>query len=105
MELLLEILFKPNFLNPNDIAGPWTERNAVQQMICVLHNRYRQRKREFGLKTRDAKRPCGRRLKPAPTGLVLFFFVEARREVIDLEIIGAIVFVVGAEDLTRELLF
>src|SRR5262249_12658560 len=100
MELLFEILFKSNFLNPHDIAGSWTKRNAVQQMICILHNRYRQRKTGFGLKTRDA-----RRLKPAPTGLVLFFCVEARREVIDLEIIGAIVFVVGAEDLTRELLF
>src|SRR5215470_5560287 len=66
MELLFEILFKSNFLNPHDIAGSWTKRNAVQQMICVLHNRYRQRKREFGLKTRDGKRPCGR--APAEAG-------------------------------------
>ena len=44
MELLIEVLFNSEMLNPVDIAGAGPKSHTVKQVRYVLHNRYRQRK-------------------------------------------------------------
>ena len=45
MELLLEIFVDAEILNSLDVPGAGPERNAIKQMVYVLHNRNRQRRK------------------------------------------------------------